>query len=116
MDYQRQLVAILTEAGEKGLSLSKIARHVYNSSCTLFESPSFDKVYADLALFLSRQSRLADGMVKRTGTRGVYAINDRWALFRQVVIDFDEHTTDETSQQQDSFVEDKSLTLPLFDF
>ncbi len=116
MDYQRQLVAILKEAGEKGLPLNKIARHVYNSSCTLFESPSFDKVYADLAQFLSRQSHLADGMVKRTGTRGVYAINDRWALFRQVVIDFDEHTTDEISQQQDSFVEDKSLTLPLFDF
>lgn len=116
MDYQRQLVAVLTEAGEKGLPLNKIARHVYNSSCTFFESPSFDKVYADLAQFLSRQSRLADGMVRRTGVRGVYALNDNWALFRQMVIDFDGYASDDILQQQDSAVEDKSLTLPLFDF
>lgn len=109
-------MAILTEAGEKGLSLNKIARHVYNSSCTLFESPSFDKVYAELAQFLSRQSRLSDGMVKRTGTRGVYALNDKWALFRQMVIDFDELEPGEIAEQQETAVDDKSLMLPLFDF
>lgn len=114
-DYQRLLVDILSVSGDNGLSLGKIVRHVYNSSCTLFERPSYEKVYSELAQYLSRQSRMADGMVKRVGGRGVYALNENWALFRQMVLDFDVVADDSQQEQREDVTEDKSLMLPLFD-
>ena len=116
LDYQRLIVAVLSEVGDKGLPLGKIARHVYNSSCTFFERPSYEKVYSELAQYLSRQSRMSDGMVKRVGGRGVYALNADWVLLRQMVLDFDAATDAGQQEHTGDAVEDKSLMLPLFDF
>lgn len=37
MNYDSEILFVLTEAGEKGLSVKKIARHVFNNCNGLFD-------------------------------------------------------------------------------
>lgn len=112
MDYKHELLHVLAEAGEDGLSLMKIVKHVYNSNSNLFETPDFEKMYNDLAQYLSKQSKKSDGIVKRNGVRGVYVLNEGWSGYRQTMLDFS--VTDFVDYQQNSesscYV-DQSLSL-----
>ena len=112
MDYKNELLHVLAEAGEDGLSLMKIVKHVYNSNASLFETPNFEKMYNDLAQYLSKQSKMSDGIVKRNGVRGVYVLNEGWSGYRQTMLDFS--VADLFDEQQDvesSFYVDQSLSL-----
>lgn len=88
MNYKEELLHVLAEAGVEGLSLKKIATHIYNCNASLFETPDFEKIYNDLAQYLSKQSKMSDGFVKRIGVRGVYALNESWSGYLQTILDF----------------------------
>lgn len=103
---------MLAEAGENGLSLMKIVKHVYNANASLFETPDFEKMYNDFAQYLSKQSKLSDGIVKRNGVRGVYVLNEGWSGYRQTMLDFSvaELFDDQQDAESSSYV-DQSLSL-----
>ena len=102
----------MVEAGDEGLSLKKIAMHVYNSNNNLFENPDFNKIYSSLAQYLSKQSKMSDGMVKRISSKGVYAINKRWSGYLHTMIDFSfADSVNLTTDEPISTVRDQSLSL-----
>ena len=46
MNYDREILAVLTQAGEKGLKLEHIVRHVYNACNSMFTPLNYKDVYA----------------------------------------------------------------------
>ena len=75
MNYDSEILFVLTEAGEKGLSVKKIARHVFNNCNGLFDVVPFEDVYHYVACYLKRNSKSNDSIIERTSIRGVYRLN-----------------------------------------
>ena len=76
MSYDRDIIFILNEAGPKGLSVKKIARHVYNHNNGFFNVVSFEDVYRYVSSYLIRTSKVPDSIIEKTDERGVYRINN----------------------------------------
>lgn len=108
MNYDREILFILNEAGTKGLSVQKIARHVFNSHTNFFESVSYDEIHRCVAAFLKRNSRTADSIIERTDVRGVYRIN-LFNTSRQLYFDFKDEVKE--TNEAEKTCEDKSLSL-----
>lgn len=109
MNYDREILFVLNEAGEKGLSVKKIARHVFNSCNGFFDSVSFDEVHHYVASYLRRNSKQGDAVVERTEVRGVYRLCMSSGDSRQLLFDF--RDDDDKKEVEDVDTEDKSLTL-----
>lgn len=108
MNYDREILQVLCEAGEKGLSVGKIARHVFNSRNGFFDNVTFDEVRREVASFLTRGCKSSDAVVERTGERGVYRMNLSSVNTGQLMFDFKD---DETEVSSEKAVEDQSLSL-----
>lgn len=106
-NYERHILRILTEAGTEGLSVAKIARHVYNASNTFFETVDFEEVHRFVSSYLLRNSKSADSLVEKT-ERGIYRLNANSAESRQLMLQFcDPEEDDDAPARQ----EDLSLSL-----
>ena len=57
MSYDQQILKILTEAGERGISVQNISRHVYNLNCTFFNQPDYEEVRNYVQQYLLKNSR-----------------------------------------------------------
>lgn len=108
MKYDHEILFILSEAGDKGLSIKKIARHVFNNHNNLFEGVSYDDVYHHVASYLKKNSKSSDSLIERTCIRGVYRLNKSNAS-RQLFFDFNNEETEITYTEKTT--EDKSLSL-----
>ncbi len=108
MNYDSEIVYVLKEAGEKGLSIRKIARHVYNSKNSFFDVVSFDEVHRYVAGFLVRNSKSVNSFIERTSVRGVYRLNQS-NTDRQLQFDFRDGNME--NEGGDEVCEDKSLSL-----
>lgn len=109
MNYDREILYVLNEAGEKGLSVKKIARHVFNKCNNFFDNVSFDEVHHYVASYLARNSRQKVSVVEKTELRGVYRLSMSPDDSRQLLFDF----SDDAGNKEDgnTKTEDKSLTL-----
>lgn len=114
MTYDQQILHILTEAGERGISVQTIARHVFNMNVSFFVSPDFEEIRTYVQQYLLRNSRSSLSLIERTERRGYYRLNTKGSAdARQLMLEFQEHENieeveDEKPQQQD-------LSLSLFD-
>ncbi len=88
MNYDQDIIIILSEAGPKGLSVSKIARHVFNQHNGLFEAVSFDEVRHYVSAFLTKTSKRPNAIVERMSARGFYRINHSSCASKQLMFDF----------------------------
>ena len=115
MSYDQQILSILMEAGERGVSVQTIAKHVYNMNCTFFFQPDYEEIRSYVQQYLLRNSKSSQSLIERTDRRGCYRLNTQNnADARQLMLEFHEHQTDETEEQND----DKpmiDLSLSLFD-
>lgn len=109
--YNSEILRILVEAGNEGLSVKKIARHVHNACNTLFSNVSFDEVYAYVSQYLIRNSRNADSMIARTDVRGNYRINPRNEDSQQLML----HFQDECDEKEDTPKASVDQSLSLFE-
>ena len=75
MTYDQQILKILTEAGERGISVQNISRHVYNLNCTFFHQPDFEEVRGYVQNYLLRNSKSRQSLIESTGQRGCYRLN-----------------------------------------
>lgn len=109
MNYEGEIVRILSEAGADGLSIKKISRHVYNASNTFFETVDFEEVHRFVYNWLLRKSRQSCPIIEKT-QRGVYRLNPNSGAFTQLMLAFDNETIVENEKpvQQD-------LSLCMFD-
>ena len=111
MQYKREIIRVLTEAGEDGLSVPKIAYHVFNSCNSLFRTVSYNEIYRLVATYLVNNSKNRESVIARTDRRGVYRLNLESRETRQLMLQFvDESTANENG---DNVFED-DLSLPLF--
>ena len=112
MSYDQQILKILTEAGERGISVQNISRHVYNLNCTFFHQPDYEEVRGYVQQYLLKNSKSQQSLIESTGQRGYYRLNTTGSkdaqqlmlLFRDDIVNDDV----QPSTQQD-------LSLDLFD-
>ena len=111
MNYDRQILHILTEVGERGINVQNISRHVYNMNSTFFFQPDYEDIHEYVQQFLLRNSKSPHSLVERTDRRGYYRLNTAGCSdARQMMLHFKEEQEKdtETTRQPD-------LSLNLFD-
>lgn len=112
MTYDQQILRILTEAGERGISVQTIARHVYNINVTFFHAPDFEEIRNYVQQYLLRNSRSPQSLVERTEHRGIYRLNKKGSAdARQLLFDFQKHEDEEAQKEKPQ----QDLSLSLFD-
>ena len=110
MNYDKQIQTILTEAGERGVSVQTIAKHVYNMNCTFFVQPDYEDIRNYVQQYLLRNSKSPQSLIESTGRRGYYRLNTAGcADALQMLLQFrEEHEEKEEEKPQ------QDLSLDLF--
>lgn len=112
MTYDQQILKILTEAGERGISVQNISRHVYNLNCTFFYQPDFEEVRGYVQQYLLKNSKSQQSLVESTGQRGCYRLNTTGSKdAQQLMLQF----RDETVANDEPSMSQPDLSLDLFD-
>ena len=79
--YEQQILRILTEVGERGISVALLAKHLYNLNCTLFFQPDVDEIRRWVWSFLQRNAKSRRPLVERTERHGYYRLSKRGRSF-----------------------------------
>jgi len=110
VNYDQQILKVLTEAGDYGVSVQSVVKHVYNMNRTFFSQPDYEDVKFYVQQFLLRNSKSSQSLVERTERRGYYRLNTSGSTdARQLMLQFSEVQEEkkEEKPQQD-------LSLDLF--
>lgn len=111
MTYEQQILNILTEAGERGISVQSIARHVYNLNRTLFYTPNLGEIHSFVQQYLLRNSKSDLSLIESTGRRGFYRLNTQGSAdARQLMLHFREEQ-EEAEASEEKPLQDMSLDL-----
>ena len=110
LSYDQQILSILTEAGEHGISVQTIAKHVYNMNCTFFFQPDYEEIRSYVQQYLLRNSKSSQSLIESTGRRGYYRLNTTGSAdAQQMLLQFrEEHEEKEEEKPQ------QDLSLDLF--
>ena len=113
MTYEQQILHFLTIAGERGISVSALTKHVYNQNCTFFSQPDLAEVRQFVQQYLLRNSKTASSLIESTGKRGHYRLNTHdSADARQLMLNFlDEQQSNDESDERPK---PQDLSLDLF--
>ena len=111
--YEQQVLRILSEVGERGISVALLAKHVYNLNCTLFAQPDLQEVHQSVQQYLLRNSKSPQSLIESTGRRGYYRLNTQGSAdARQLMFDFrEEQPAPEPEPEQPQ----QDFSLSLFD-
>lgn len=111
MTYDQQILKILTEAGERGISVQTLAKHVYNMNCTFFFQPDYEEIRSYVQQYLLRNSKSAQSLIESTGRRGYYRLNTTGSADAlQMLLQFREEQEEKEEEKPQ-----KDLSLNLFD-
>ncbi|WP_092110095.1 hypothetical protein [Prevotella sp. KH2C16] len=105
MNYDKEIIRILQEVDDEGISIMKIARHVFNACNSLFEPEDFKTVHKDVAKFLARYSKNPDSLIERAKIRGRYRLNMKSGKAQQLMLDF---AMDDQREEEESGVDNGS--------
>jgi len=111
MNYERQILQILTGVGERGITALLLAKHVYNLNTSLFSQPDFQEIYRYVQQYLRRNSKCAQPLVVSTVRRGYYRLNTRNKAVRQLMLDFRNQESGTKEEEAESPSPDLSLSL-----
>ena len=112
MTYDRQILQILTDVGEKGISVQLLAKHVYNLNSTLFFTPDLTEIRTYVQQYLLKNSKSSMSLIENTGKRGIYRLNTtNNADARQLMLEFRELAQTEIKEEKPA----EDLSLNLFD-
>ena len=112
MTYDRQILQILSDVGERGIGVQQLAKHIYNLNCTLFSQPDFQEVHSYVQQYLLKNSKSVQSLIERTDRRGYYRLNTlNNADARQLMLEFQEHEVEESVQKEEKPQTDFSLSL-----
>ena len=112
MTYEEQILHILSEVGERGISVSMLAKHVYNMNCTLFSQPDVQEIHRTVQQYLLKNSKSSQSLIESTGRRGYYRLNtSNNAVARQLMLDFREEEIQEEDIEEEKPQQDLSLSL-----
>lgn len=98
---------MLAEAGDNGLSVDKISRHVFNACNSLFHPIVFQDTHLYIKDFLQRSNKQSHSIIERT-KKGYYRLNIENEDPRQLFLNFSENIDNDVSQRN---LKDESLSL-----
>ena len=111
--YEQQILRILSEVGQRGISVALLTKHLYNLNCTLFFQPDLQEIRQFVQQYLLRNSKSAQSLIESTGRRGYYRLNtSNSADARQLMIEFRDDVVAEEPEREKSSVD---LSLKLFE-
>ena len=111
MTYDQQILQVLTEAGERGVGVQVIAKHVYNMNCTFFSQPDYEEIRSYVQQYLLRNSKSNQSLIESTGRRGYYRLNTEGSAdARQMLLQFREEKVEEKEEEKPR----QDLSLDLF--
>ena len=91
MNYDQQILKVLTDAGDYGVSVQSVVKHVYNMNLTFFSQPDYEDVKSYVQQFLLRNSKSSQSLVERAERRGYYRLNTCGSTdARQLMLQFRE--------------------------
>ena len=112
MTYDQQILKILTEAGERGIGVQTIAKHIYNMNCTFFHQPDYEEVRSYVQQYLLKNSKSQQSLIESTGQRGCYRLNTTGSKdAQQLMLQF----RDEAVVNEEPSVSQEDLSLDLFE-
>ena len=111
MTYDQQILKILSEVDERGISVSALTKHVYNQNCTFFFTPDLQELKQYVQQYLLKNSKSPQSLIESTGRRGYYRLNTQnSADARQLMLNFQQEREDE-NEASDTSQQDFSLSL-----
>ena len=91
MTYDKQILRILTDVGDKGISIRLLSKHVYNMNLSLFYVPDLKEIHTYVQQFLRKNSKSPSSLIEHMSTRGYYRLNTQNnADARQLMLEFNE--------------------------
>lgn len=112
MTYDKQLLQILMDVGERGISVQSLAKHLYNQNCSFFSQPDYEELRAYVQQYLLRNSKSQQSLIESTGRRGYYRLNTQGnADARQLMIQFKASQQQQEEQKEEPEALDQSLSL-----
>ncbi len=116
MTYDKQILQILTDVGERGIGVQQLAKHVYNLNNSLFSQSDIQEIHSYVQQFLLRNSKSPLSLIERTERRGYYRLNTQNnADARQLMLSFNPHQADADDAEQKDEKQQTDLSLSLFD-
>lgn len=109
-NYDNKILKVLAEVGEDGMSVHKVARHVFNATNSFFEPVAFEDVHRYVQQYMLRNSKGTDAILMNVGQRGVYRLNPNSAESQQLMLMF----TDVADEEETAKGKDDDLSLSLF--
>ena len=110
--YDKHILQILSEVGDKGISVQNLAKHVYNCCCGLFSVTDISEVHKYVQAYLLKNSKSSSSLIVSTGKRGYYRLNDKSQDAQQLMLSFKDAQVEELAEQEKPQVD---LSLNLFD-
>ena len=96
MTYDSQIIQILTEVGEQGISVQSMTRHLYNMNVSLFSAVDLEEIRNYVQQYLLKNSKSPQSLIENTGRRGYYRLNTQNnADARQLLLEFRTHVLQE---------------------
>jgi hypothetical protein len=111
LNYDKEIINILGEANDKGISAMKIACHIYNDYNSFFDLVDFDTIYHYVSQFLMRNSKNPDSIIEKADSRGRYCLNLNSNETQQLMFEFENGTGDNNSEEEQKPSQDLSLLL-----
>lgn len=116
MNYDRQILELLSQVGDSGMSVRIISKHLYNMNCSLFAIPDLEEISRHVRQYLLRNSKSPQSLIEHTGRRGVYRLNTaNSAVARQLLLKFSENMAAGEEEPDDNPVPHEDRSLSLFD-
>lgn len=106
MSYEKDIFIVLKEAGETGLSVKKIASHVFNVHNSFFETASYEDIKRAVQSYLAYHSKRRNDMIEKVGY-GTYRLNQKSKETKELILKF----ADDDDEDPPKPVKDQSLSL-----
>jgi len=108
--YDQQILRILTDVGDRGISVQLLSRQLYNLNVSLFSSQDLEEIRAYVQQYLLKNSKSPQSLIESTGRRGYYRLNTMHnADARQLMLEFKHH--EQVEEKEEKPMPDLSLDL-----
>lgn len=115
MKLEEEILRLLTLAGDKGLKIEKVARHVYNSCNTMFTPLDYKDVHAFVSQYLIKNAKDPTSIIEKVEGHGMYRLNSESKLTQQLMLEFAPHEAEQQEVKDESKLKaDNDLSLSLF--
>jgi hypothetical protein len=107
MSYEKDIFNVLQEAGDTGLTVRKIVRHIYNAHNSFFETASESDISRAVQRYLTYHSKRPGDTIVKVGY-GRYRLNMRSSATKELMLKFDDGDSSPAAKPA------KDMSLDLF--